>query len=96
MRRIRDLMGLLVLAGVTMAGCETNRDQIRPPKPPEEYNAPPVNDNRYTSYPEFPRDVMEQDPLLKRAAKDASKTPGLMKQGGMSGPGGVGGRVGGP
>lgn len=94
MRRIRHLVGLLVLTGAVVAGCESSRDHLRPPKPPEEFNAPPPTDPRYSGPVEYPRDVMDQDPLLKRATKD-SKTPGMMNNR-MGGPGATGGRIGGP
>ena len=47
MRRIRDLLGVLLLIQVGLLGCTSTEPQIRPPKQPEEFNAPPDNDPRY-------------------------------------------------
>lgn len=93
MRRIRDLVGLLFVSAAAVAGCETTDNYVRPPKPPEEFNAPPANDPRYSGPVEYPREVMEQDTLLKKA-KD-NKTPNPLnssRAGGAGGPrGGMGG-----
>jgi hypothetical protein len=70
MRRIRDLLALLLLIHLGMLGCATTEPQLKPPKPPEEYNSPPDNDRRYSGPVEYPKEVMETDPLLKKAAKD--------------------------
>jgi hypothetical protein len=70
MRRIRDMLGLLLLIQVGMLGCATTEPQLKPPKPPEEYNAPPENDRRYCGPIEYPKDTMDTDPLSKKAAKD--------------------------
>lgn len=74
MRRMRDLAAILLIMGITLAGCANQENHIRPPKLPEEFNAPPETDPRYSGPIEYPREVMEQDMLLKRA-KEASKTP---------------------
>ncbi len=78
MRRIRDMLGLLLLIHVGMSGCATTEPQIKPPKQPEEYNAPPDNDKRYTGPIEYPKETMDTDPLMKKATKDNKKqgTPG--------------------
>ncbi len=70
MRRIRDMLGLLVLVHAGMLGCTTTEPQLKPPKPPEEYNKPPENDRRYSGPVEYPKETLETDPLLKKAAKD--------------------------
>jgi hypothetical protein len=70
MRRIRDMLGILLLIHAGMLGCATTEPQIKPPKPPEEYNEPPANDRRYSGPIEYPKETMETDPLLKKAAKD--------------------------
>jgi hypothetical protein len=70
MRRIRDMLGLLLLIHAGLLGCATTEPQIKPPKQAEEYNSPPDNDRRYTGPIEYPKETMESDPLLKKAAKD--------------------------
>src|SRR5262245_39191593 len=88
MRRIRDLVGLMFAAAALIAGCETTQSQVvRPPKMPEEYNAPPTNDPRYSGPVEYPREVMEQDPLLKRAKDNAKSLNPMSGGGGAGGPG---------
>jgi hypothetical protein len=77
MRRIRDLLGLLLLIQIGLLGCATTEPQLKPPKPPEEYNPPPDNDRRYTGPIEYPKETMETDPLLRKAAKEKKlSTPG--------------------
>lgn len=70
----RLLVGLGIVVALSLAGCETTRETIRPPKPPEEYNPPP-DDPRYSGAVQYPQEAMEQDPLLKKALKEATKTP---------------------
>src|SRR5262249_42600092 len=92
MRRIRDLVGLMFAAAALVAGCETTQSQVvRPPKLPEEYNAPPANDPRYSGPVEYPREVMEQDPLLKKAKDNSKGPPNSMSGGGGAGSGMRGG-----
>ena len=77
MRRIRDILALLLLIHIGMSGCATTEPQIKPPKPPEEYNPPPENDKRYMGPIEYPKETMDSDPLMKKAAKDKKLgTPG--------------------
>jgi hypothetical protein len=78
MRVIRDILGLMILASLGVLGCESTRDQVRPPKPQEEFKAPPENDPRYSKPIEYPRETMEQDMLLKKAKDAANKMPGPM------------------
>lgn len=95
MRLAHHLVGLGCLALLVAAGCESEHQHLRPPKPPEEYKALPDNDPRVSGPIQYPADTMDQDPLLKRA-KDASKsTPGPMQSPRMGGPAGGGGRMGG-
>ncbi|MFO0844425.1 MAG: hypothetical protein U0797_18850 [Gemmataceae bacterium] len=94
MRRIRDLLGLLLLAAAAVAGCETTDNYVRPPKPPEEFNAPPANDPRYSGPVEYPREVMEQD-MLQKKAKDNSKAPNPLNSPRAGGAGGMRGGMGG-
>ncbi|MFO0928449.1 MAG: hypothetical protein U0736_15715 [Gemmataceae bacterium] len=93
MHRIRNLVAVLLVAAVGLAGCANNENQIRPPKQPEEYRDPPDNDARYSGPIQYPAETMGEDTLLKRAKdKDGKMTPGGMN--GMRGMGG--GRMGGP
>jgi hypothetical protein len=80
MRRLWDGLRLLpaVLAG--LAGCATP-DITRPPKPPEEYGPPPVEEARFSMPPQYPKETLNQDAIPK-----PSTTPG-----GLGGPGGMGG-----
>src|ERR1700752_5280182 len=74
MSRLRRLFGLAMLVAVATCGCETSREQIRPPKPVEEYNAPP-DDPRYAGPVQYPAEAMELDPTQKRS-RDGAKGPG--------------------
>jgi len=93
MRRIRDVFGLCGLLLAVVGGCTTDGNQVRPPKAPEEFRAPPDSEAKYSRPLEYPKETMDQDALLKKA-KDAAKGAG----GGPNGaprPGmgnGVGGR----
>jgi hypothetical protein len=73
MRRIRDMLGLIALLQLGLVGCTLTESQIKPPKPPEEFKAPPEDDPRYSRPIEYPKDTMDEDRLLKKA-KDASKS----------------------
>ncbi|MFM7149741.1 MAG: hypothetical protein ACKO23_07855 [Gemmataceae bacterium] len=73
MRRLRDFMGLAFCVFGVLVGCTaTEKERIRPPKPPEEFNAPPENDPRYSGPIEYPRDVMDQDMLMKKSKEKSS------------------------
>ncbi len=86
MRRIRDLLGLSAVLLATLGGCTlTEKEMTTPPKPPEEFKAPPVDDPRYTRPVEYPRDTMDNDVLLNKAKKKAPGAPGLMNKTGIGG-----------
>ena len=92
MGRIRDVLGLCALLLAVIGGCSTDNNQVRPPKGPEEFRAPPESEAKYSRPLEYPKDTMDQDALTNKA-KDA-KGPGG-GPGGGSRPGmgnGVGGR----
>ena len=74
MRLIRDLLGVLLLIHIGMSGCATTEPQIKPPKMPEEFNAPPDNDPRYNKPIEYPKETMDED-ILQRREKTAARTP---------------------
>jgi hypothetical protein len=84
MRRVRGVFAVSLLGLVGLWGCETTREQVRPPKPPEEFRAPPEDDPRYSRPMEYPKELMDQDMLMKKArdaAKAASNKPGLSMPG---------------
>jgi hypothetical protein len=66
-------LGLFV-AGLLGGGCSSTDAHLKPPKPPEEYNAPSDKDSRYTSPIAYPKDSLDKDVLMQRAkdAKDAN------------------------
>jgi hypothetical protein len=91
MRRRRMGIGLLTAVLVAFAGCK-KEPYLRPPKPPEQLIAPPVEDARFSQPPDFPKNVMNEDKLKKPAGADKDAgAPGSMPHGGMSRPGGPGG-----
>jgi hypothetical protein len=79
------LGGGLVLALLIVAGCQSNDGHLKPPKYPEEYVLPP-DDSRYSQPVAYPKELLDKDILLQRAA-DAKN---------FSGPGGPGGPSMGP
>jgi hypothetical protein len=74
MRRLWGGLGLLA-ALLAAVGCTSTKKDLKPPKPKEEYRLPPEDDGRYSKWPEYPKNVFEEDPLLKKA-KEANKAPG--------------------
>jgi hypothetical protein len=90
MRRTREALGLLLAALLGSLGCTSSDAHLKPPKHPEEYNLPPESDLRYCQPPTFPKEVMEDDVLLKRhkdaKAKDALDAAKRFSAGGMGGP----------
>jgi hypothetical protein len=93
----RKALGLVLAGLVGVAGCTSTDAHLKPPKPPEEYNTPPENDPRYAPGAKlYPKDTMEDDPLVKKARdKAASGLNGLPGSGRMGGPGSMGGMGGG-
>ncbi len=82
MRGVKKRVGLLAAVLLGLGGCVTSDNQVRPPPRPEEYNSPPVDDVRYTSPPQFPKDTLNKG--LIRQQDD-------LNQGGPGGPGNPGG-----
>jgi hypothetical protein len=67
-------LGLLLVALGGLAGCKpTTTNQLRPPKPPEEYNIPPDEESRFSQPPEYPKDTLNKDNLIR--PKDSSTGP---------------------
>jgi hypothetical protein len=74
------------LALLLFVGCATNETVIRPPKPVEEFIEPP-DEARYTGPVEYPKEVLDEDMVLKKKKKD---TKAQNPMGGMrGGPGGA-------
>jgi hypothetical protein len=76
MRRTRDTLGLLFLLLVGLHGCALPDGEVKPPRPPEEFRAPPDNDARYSRPIEYPKETMDQDMLLKRQRNAGKGVPG--------------------
>jgi hypothetical protein len=88
MRRLRHLVGLLLLVAIGLSGCATNESSIRPPKPPEEFRDPP-DEPRYTGPVQYPRETMQEDMLLKKSKENKPLNPMTNPRG----PGGMPGRM---
>jgi hypothetical protein len=86
-RRLQSGLGLLLAALLGLTGCNSTEPRVRPPKPPEEYAVPPNEELRFAQPPEYPKDLLNGDNLIR--PKDNSN-PGM----GPGGPGGPGGRMG--
>jgi hypothetical protein len=70
----------LAVTLLSLTGCTTTEDHLRPPKRPEEYTVPP-DDRRYSQAPEYPKEMLNNDVLQ---AKNKDNGPG------GNGPGGPG------
>jgi hypothetical protein len=81
-RRWWSGLGLLLVALAGLTGCKPTNNQLRPPKPPEEYNIPPEEEARFSQPPEYPKDMLNKGNLIQ--PKDGSA--GLP----AAGPGGAG------
>jgi hypothetical protein len=76
MRRTRNTLGLLFLMLVGIQGCALTDNDVKPPRPQEEFKAPPDTDPRYSRPIEYPKETMDQDALLKRQKDALKSTPG--------------------
>jgi hypothetical protein len=83
-------IGLLTAAVLAFAGCKKD-PYLRPPKPPEQLIASPVDDARFSQPPDFPKNVMNEDKIKRPNADKDTGAPGTMPHGGMSRPGGPSG-----
>jgi hypothetical protein len=76
MRRLRGVVGLLALGGaVVLAGCASSAAELKKPKHPEEFFPPPENDPRYNQPVKYPKELLDEDMLLKKR-KDKDGGPG--------------------
>jgi hypothetical protein len=87
MRRRGTGLGLLTATLLAFTGCHKEA-YLRPPKPPEQLIAPPVEEARFSQPPEFPKNVLNEDHIKKPNGDKDSGDPGSMPRGGMSRPGG--------
>jgi hypothetical protein len=62
--------GLIAL--LLMAGCATERPQIKPPTPPEEFIIPPSDDPRFSQPIAYPKGSLNQDMIPKSGDDKAS------------------------
>ena len=78
--------GLVVLGAALLVfvGCQHDKN-LKPPKQDPQYNLPP-NDPRYSSYPKFPDNTLNQFPNRAAPGADEPGPQGPSKFG-MSGPG---------
>ncbi len=76
-------------AVVGLTGCGARGLSLRTPVP-EQYALPPVDDSRFSSPPEFPRETLNQEPL-----KPTSPNSNLPSQRPQIAPSGTNGRIGG-
>ena len=89
MRIVRGAFALTLLGLAGLVGCTSTDPHVRPPKPPEEFRAPPENDGRYTKPMEYPKESLGEDMLIKKARDAAKSTPSGPSRMGMPGrPGG--------
>jgi hypothetical protein len=77
MRRIRDLLGLSAVLLATLGGCTLTEKELKPPKAPEEYRAPPEGDPRYCNPIDYPKETMDNDELAAKAKKKAASPKGM-------------------
>ena len=80
---MKKLVAWLSLGVLAPLGCTSTQPQLRPPKPSEEFVAPP-SDPAFGKPVAYPAESLDQDPMLK---KGKGGLPGMMKGGGMGGPG---------
>src|SRR5262245_22318336 len=64
MRGTQWLLGLALLVSA-LTGCDTTRQQIKPPPGPEEYKLPPEADARYSEPPRFPKGTLNQNQIAR-------------------------------
>ncbi|MGF1583350.1 MAG: hypothetical protein ACFCD0_28860 [Gemmataceae bacterium] len=78
---------VLILA---VAGCKNPKPNLKPPNGPAEFNLPPANDRRYSDFPQYSKDALYENPLLR---KQKQLDAGRNQMGPIGRPGG--GRAGG-
>lgn len=73
---------MLVLVGF---GCANRKDHLKPPIIREELRVPPTEEARFSRPIEYPKDVLNEDVLAKKATKQPL---GALKGGKGAAPGG--------
>ena len=89
MQRQGTALRLVLAAMITFAGCQT-QPFLRPPKPPEQLVAPPVEDARFSQPPEYPKNVLNEDRIKKPNGEKDNGDPNAMPRGGLNRAGGPG------
>ncbi|MGL4549546.1 MAG: hypothetical protein ACRC33_00050 [Gemmataceae bacterium] len=88
----RLVLGPLALVPLlAFFGCSTTEPNTRPPKEPMVYRSAP-DEPAYSRPMEYPKETMEQDPLIKKAK--TAGLPGMTQRPGQANagrPGGMGG-----
>jgi hypothetical protein len=87
MRRIRTLLGLSAVLVAALGGCALTQNELKPPKPPEEFKAPPEDDPRYSRPIEYPKDTMDNDVLTTKIKSKGPGSSGPPKAGSIQAPG---------
>jgi hypothetical protein len=57
-------------------GCASDDAHLKPPKVPDEYNVPPLDDPRFSQPPKYPAGTLNNDPLNKVKGDGEPATPG--------------------
>jgi hypothetical protein len=86
-----DGLGLLAAAVLGLAGCTTD-NLVKLRKHPDEYNVPPADDLRYSQPPQYAKELLNRDVIVK-PEKDGQGPGG--PQGGPGGSPSSAGRFGG-
>ena len=88
MGRTGTTLAVLGAAMLLHLGCKHD-EALKPQKQDPVYNLPP-NDPRYSSYPKYPENTLNQFPNRSAPGADdlgGGQTPGKFGMGGMGGPG---------
>lgn len=74
---------------MALLGC-LSTDHQKPLPPQEEFKVPPLEDKRFSQPVQYPKNLLNNEPLKKATLTKDGKNPSSFKQGG-AGPGGPGG-----
>ena len=80
--RKKFILGVTAALLAGLGGCESRREQIRPPLAKEEVVEPPHNDARYDGPPVYPKGTLTTNPIRRRTdppAQDGTMPAGYMK-----------------
>lgn len=73
----------LAIAMMFLSGCFTTEGTVKRKRPPEEFILPPSDDNRFCSYPTYPKETMNNGRIKAEKEKEGITMPGFPKQPGM-------------